>query len=39
MKALKVFSIIGRFTLAAVLVVGSFIMNCIGLLIGAITRG
>lgn len=39
MKVLRIFGAIGCFIGAAVLLVGNFIVNCIGLLIGAITRG
>ncbi len=39
MKALKVIGVVGRFSLAGLLIVGTFIMNCIGLLIGLIARG
>ncbi len=39
MKALKGLGIVGSFLLAGLLVVGNFIMDCIGFIIGAISKG
>lgn len=39
MKVLRVLGAIGSFLLAGLLIVGNFIMDCIGAIIGAITKG